>query len=76
MNDNIPNIELPQFATRSLARSVEVARDAVSLRVGYDVELACLEPVERDGHLNMRIRWRRKPVALSVVADRVMVPQA
>jgi len=76
MNDNIPYVELPEFATRRLAHSVEIARDAVSLRVGYDVELASIEPVEREGHLNVRVSWRRKPVALSIVDDRIMVPQA
>ena len=46
------------------------------MRVGYDVELASLEPVERDGHLTLRIGWRRKLVALSVVGDRIQVPQS
>lgn len=69
MNDNIPNVELPEFATRRLAHSVEVARDAVSLRVGYDIELASIEPIEREGHLNVCIHWRRKPAMLSLVVD-------
>ena len=63
MTDNIPHVELPQFATfkDQLVRSIEFAREAVSYRVGYDVELAGLEPVERDGHAHMRVYWRRKP---------------
>ena len=62
MNDNTAMTELPEFATRGdqLARNVEIAREAVSFRLGYQVELACLEPVQRDRHLNMRIHWRRK----------------
>lgn len=70
MNDNIPNIELPEFATlkERLARNVELAREAVSMRVGYEVEVAGLEPVEREGNAHMRIFWRRKPVALRLIA--------
>ena len=62
MNDNIPNTELPEFATRGdrLAGNVEIARAAVSCHLGYQVELACLEPVQREGQLNIRIHWRRK----------------
>jgi hypothetical protein len=62
MNDNNAYTELPEFATRGdrLAHSVEIAREAASFRLGYEVELACLEPVERDGHLNTRVHWRRK----------------
>jgi hypothetical protein len=34
MNENIPLVELPEFATfkERLARNIELARDAVSLR--------------------------------------------
>jgi len=62
MNDNPPHVELPEFATARdrLVHAIEVAREAVSLRVGYEVEMAGLEPVEREGHANMRIYWRRK----------------
>jgi hypothetical protein len=65
VNDNIPLIELPQFATlkEQLARNIELTRDAVSMRVGYEVELAGLEPVEREGHSHMRLHWRRRPMA-------------
>jgi hypothetical protein len=46
MNDNLPHIELPEFATvrDRLAHAVEVSRRAVSMRVGYEVEVASLEP--------------------------------
>jgi len=68
MNDNIPVVELPEFATLSerLAHSIEVAREVVSLRVGYEVEVAGLQPVRREGHTHMRVYWRRKPVELSL----------
>ena len=64
MNDNIPLVELPEFATlkEQLAHNIELARDAVSMRVGYEVELSGLEPIERDGHVNMRLYWRRRPL--------------
>jgi hypothetical protein len=69
MNDNPPHIELPEFATLHdrLAHAIEVSRDAMSLRLGYEVEVASLEPVEREGHANMRVYWRRKPVKLHIV---------
>ena len=64
MNDDTPLVELPEFATleEQLARNIELARDAVSMRVGYEVELSGLEPIERDGHVNMRLYWRRRPL--------------
>ena len=53
-------MELPEFATlrERLADSIALAREALSYRVGYDVELAGLEPIERDGHTDMRVYWR------------------
>ena len=41
-NSNIPSIEFPEFATlkERLAHNIALARDAVSMRVGYEVELA------------------------------------
>ena len=62
MNDNIPVVELPEFATSSgqLARSISFARETVSYRVGYEVELAALEPLEREGHSHVCIHLRRK----------------
>jgi len=63
MNDNLPDIEFPEFATLPgrLARNIELARESVSFRIGYEVEVAYLEPVQRDGRLNLRVSWRRKP---------------
>jgi hypothetical protein len=68
MNDNLPHIELPEFATLSdrLARAIEVSREAVSLHVGYEVEVASLEPIDREGGTNIRVYWRRKPPELHV----------
>jgi hypothetical protein len=65
MKHDIPDIELPEFAAvnERLGRNIEMAREAVSYRVGYDVELAGLEPVEREGHMHIRVHWRRKPDA-------------
>jgi hypothetical protein len=65
MNDAIPFVELPEFATlkERLARNIELARDAVSMRVGYEVELSGLEPIEREGRFSMRLYWRRIQVA-------------
>lgn len=70
MNDNIPTIELPEVATNQerLVCVVDFAREAVSLRVGYEVELAAVLPVHRDGHANLRVIWRRKPPILYVVS--------
>jgi hypothetical protein len=72
MNDNQPHTELPEFATYCdrLVRSIEVARDAVSLRLGYEVEMSGLEPIDREGHAHMRIYWRRRGPALRVAIDR------
>jgi hypothetical protein len=72
MNDKQPYTELPGLATYCdrLVRSIEVARDAVSLRVGYEVELAGLEPIDREGHAHMRIYWRRKRAALCLAVER------
>jgi hypothetical protein len=64
MNDNLPCTELPERATGPdhLDETLAVARELVELRVGYEVELARLEPVERAGCLNMRAHWRpRRP---------------
>jgi hypothetical protein len=69
MNDNLPHTELPERATYCdrLVQSIELMRDAVSLRVGYEVELAGLEPVDREGHAHMRVYWRRKTPELRLV---------
>jgi hypothetical protein len=75
MNDNQPHTELPEFATYCdrLVHSIEVAREAVSLRLGHEVELAGLEPIDREGHAYMRIYWRRKGPALRLAIDRAGV---
>jgi hypothetical protein len=69
MNDNLPVIELPAFATtcERLANAVEVSREAVSLRVGFEVEMSSIEPVAREGETHLRVRWRRKPPPLRVI---------
>ncbi len=71
MNDNQPHTELPELATYCdrLVHSIEVAREAVSLRLGYEVELAGLEPIDREGHAHMRIYWRRKGPAPRLAVD-------
>ena len=70
MNDNIPIVELPEFATldQRLEQSVSFACECVGYRVGYAVELAMIVPVQRDGHTNMRIVFRRRPPDLRLVA--------
>lgn len=70
MNDNIPVVELPEFATLDdqLARSVSFARECVGYRVGYEVELAAVMPVQRDGHTNMRVVFRRRPLNMRLIA--------
>ena len=69
MNDNIPIIELPEFATVKdrLAHAIEVSREALTLRVGFEVEVASLEPIEREGRTHVRVYWRRKPPDIHVV---------
>jgi hypothetical protein len=69
MNDNIPVFEIPEWATLDelLVLSVEGARELVQLRLGYDVELASLEPVYRDGCINIRVRWRCKETIPALV---------
>jgi hypothetical protein len=66
MNDNIPVFEIPEWATLEelLALSIEGARELVQLRVGYDVELASLEPIYRGDCINIRVRWRCKHAEL------------
>jgi len=55
-----PPFEVPQFATlkERLARAIAYAREATSLRVGYEVEVAGIEPIEREGHTHIRVYWR------------------
>jgi hypothetical protein len=70
-NKNMSYCELSERATFSdrLAASIEFACDATTLRVGYEVEVAGIESIERDGKQNLRIYWRRKPVVLRVVSN-------
>lgn len=65
MNDNIPVMEIPVWATEGddLAHVIRGARELVELRVGFSVELAVLEPFERDGEHNLRVTWR--PAAMA-----------
>jgi hypothetical protein len=71
MNENMSYCELSERATFNdrLAASIEFACDATTLRVGYEVEVAGIEPIERDGKRNLRIYWRRKPVLLRVMSN-------
>jgi hypothetical protein len=66
MDHNILAIEIPERATwnNQLAAAVDGARELIEMRVGFDLELASLEPIDRDGHSNIRISWRRKAVEL------------
>ncbi len=70
MSEILPHTELPAPKAR-LAETLAHAREQVELRLGYTIELALLEPVERDGQMNLRAHWRRKmpvvpPTHLSV----------
>jgi hypothetical protein len=71
MNDNMPLCELPQQSTMNgkLAASIEFAREAMSLLVGHELEIAALETVDREGHANLRVYWRRMRPALRVVNE-------
>ena len=70
MNDNFPHSELPERMTTSdkLAASIEFAHEAMVLRLGYEVEIAAFEPVDRSGKANLLVFWRRQRPALRVVA--------
>jgi hypothetical protein len=39
----------------------------MSLRVGYQVEAAGLETLDREGLATRRVYWRRRPAALRIV---------
>ena len=52
-----------------LAASIEFAREAMSLRVGHEVEIAALETVDREGHANLRVYWRDMRPALRIVNE-------
>lgn len=68
MNDNIPIVELPEFALEHLAESVAYAKACTSYRVGYDVELESISPLIREGHLHLQVSWRRKAVEVRLVS--------
>jgi hypothetical protein len=69
VNDNLPQCELAERMTLhdQLAATIEHAREAMSLRVGYELEMAGIEPILRDGRENLRVYWRRKLPELHVV---------
>jgi hypothetical protein len=71
MYNSIPLVELPEFATPKeiLSYNIELARDAVSMRVGYEVELAGLETIEREGHSHLRLHWRRKSSSVTLTGS-------
>jgi hypothetical protein len=52
--------ELPERAALNgrLANTIQAASELVELRVGYPVELAVLEPVDRGGCTNLCAHWR------------------
>jgi hypothetical protein len=52
-----------------LAASIEFAREAMSLLVGHELEIAALETVDREGHADLRVYWRRVRPALRVVNE-------
>ena len=70
MNDNMLHCELPERMAMSdrLDLCVEFVREAMTFRHGYEVEIAALEPIDRDGKRNLLVYWRRKSAALHVVA--------
>jgi hypothetical protein len=74
MNENIQHCELSERMTLSdkLAALIDFARDAMTLRLGYEVEIVgveivCPEPIERKGHSKLHVYWRRKSPVLRVV---------
>ena len=64
MNETLPHTEMPTPRAR-LAETLALAREHVELRLGYEIELAVLEPIERGGRMNLRAHWRRKILALT-----------
>ena len=73
VNDKGPHCELPERVTTGdrLASSTEFATEAMTLRLGYEVEVSGLVPIDRDGTQNLLVFWRRTRVALRVVAGNV-----
>jgi hypothetical protein len=52
--------ELPERARldNRLAMTIRAVREVVELRVGYQIELAAIEPIDRGGSINLGIYWR------------------
>jgi hypothetical protein len=52
--------ELPERSTlgNRLGKTIRAASELIELRVGYRVELAALEPVDRGGCINLCAYWR------------------
>src|SRR5262245_28448766 len=63
MTESVAHIELPARARERLAHAIELAREEMSVRVGYEVELVGLEPIQRSGHAYLRVFWRPKPAS-------------
>jgi hypothetical protein len=57
---NIPIMEVPERAARSdqFSASIRALQELVELRVGFPLQLAAIEPIEREGYMNVRIYWR------------------
>ena len=66
MGETLPHTEMLAPRAR-LAETLALAREQAELRLGYEIELALLEPIDCGGRTNLRAYWRRKPATLSVV---------
>jgi hypothetical protein len=55
--------EWPERATPDtrLANTIRAVSELMELRVGYRVELAALEPIDRGGCMNLCVYWRPAP---------------
>jgi hypothetical protein len=73
MNDKGRHCELRERVTTGdrLASSIEFAAKAMTVRLGYEVEVSGLVLIDRDGKQNLLVFWRRKRVVLRVVAGNV-----
>ena len=59
MRETLPHTEMPAPQAR-LAETLALAREHVELRLGYEIERAVLEPIERDGRMNLRVPFAPK----------------
>lgn len=66
MGETLPHTEMLAPRAR-LAETLALAREQAELRLGYEIELALLEPIDHGGRQNLRVYWRRKPPKLSAV---------